>query len=64
MARCTGDVVISRAPKQFESDVDLAPGELCWAKRQTATEGSLGRDEWWPAMIMIVSDPKKKAKLC
>ncbi len=30
----------------------LAAGEFCWAKRQHAAMGTIGRDEWWPAQVI------------
>jgi hypothetical protein len=36
----------------------LAVGEFCWAKREHAPEGSLGRDEWWPAQVISIISHK------
>jgi hypothetical protein len=32
----------------------LTCGQFCWAKRQHAQEGKLGRDQWWPAVVVTV----------
>ena len=37
---------------------DLVPGNLCWAKRRAAPEGKPGRNDWWPAHVLIISDMK------
>jgi len=34
----------------------LAPGELCWAKRGAAPKGKIGRDDWWPAMVVLETE--------
>ena len=37
-----------------EVEPALAAGEICWARRQQASAGKLGRDQWWPAVIVSV----------
>ena len=42
---------------------DLAMGELCWAKRGSAHMGMLGRDEYWPAMVVVVDPSSTKNRI-
>ena len=44
------------------SHINLSPGDLCWAKRKTATVGKLARDDWWPAMVIQVTESKVRKK--
>ena len=41
---------------------DLAKGGLCWAKRESAHVGMLGRDDFWPAMVVAV-DPSANNRM-
>jgi len=48
---------VSEVDSCYEDPVnipDLAKGELCWAKRGSAHMGMLGRDDFWPAMVVSV----------
>ena len=38
----------------------LSSGKLYWEKRRTAPKGKLGRNDWWPAMVVVVLDPHAK----
>lgn len=39
---------------ESENEPALVAGEICWARRQQASVGKLGRDQWWPAVIVSV----------
>ncbi|KAI2505267.1 hypothetical protein MHU86_9169 [Fragilaria crotonensis] len=40
------------ASKSVNEKQLLPVGEFCWAKRQHASIGTIGRDEWWPAQVI------------
>ena len=41
---------------------DLTQGGLCWAKRESAHVGMLGRDDFWPATVVAV-DPSANNRM-
>lgn len=49
-----------------DEDLDNVPalpeGALCWAKRESAYVGMLGRDDFWPAMVVAI-DPSANQKM-
>ena len=42
---------------------DLAMGELCWAKRGSAHMGMSGRDEYWPARVVVIDPSSAKNRI-
>jgi hypothetical protein len=44
----------------FGQNQQLRIGEFCWAKREHAPSGKLGRDEWWPAQVISMINSGKQ----
>jgi hypothetical protein len=52
--------LLSQSMPVFGQNQQLSIGEFCWAKREHAPSGKVGRDEWWPAQVISLINTGKQ----